>query len=407
MKPVLVIGGGISGLSTAYWLTKLDVPCEVVEKSNRLGGLLSSEKTSFGLVESAANGFLAQDDIVDLCEDLGVELAERKGFRKRKFIFRKKPRRWPLSFKETLPFIKGLLKFIFRRKAFLEIKPRQTLSEWAEERFGKAALEWLIAPALQGVYAGNPQRLSARMVLGAFAGKSLRRKTGLRGTLAPKNGMGELVQALEDWLTGKGVLLSKSSSTFSYDKDKYGGVVVATSAFDLRSLADGPLKDSLPQLEVESLPLVSATLFFKPASSDLKGFGCLFPRREGFYSLGVLFNECIFEGRSEVRSETWILGGAFQKNAARLSDDEILRQIKEDRKRLYRLEDHAPILYSKITRWEQALPHVNIDLEEQIQKLDLPKGIYLSGNYLGRIGLSQIVSRNKELALKIKEDLSV
>lgn len=406
MKPVLIVGGGISGLSTAYWLTKLGVPCEVVERSQRFGGLISSEITPFGLVETAANGFLAQSDILDLCNDIGVELAPRNSSRKRKFIYRKRPTRWPLTLKESWDFAKGILTLLFKRRKFFEIKDRQTVSEWAEERFGPAASEWLIAPALQGVYAGNPQRMSARLILEGRVHRAGRKRSRLKGTLAPKHGMGDLIRSLEVWLSKRGVSLSKGKEVSGFDSSQYSALVVATSSFDLKSLHE-KLSPLIPALEVESLPLVSATLFFDPAPADIKGFGCLFPRREGFYSLGVLFNDCIFDGRSPKRSETWILGGAFRKDVTRFSDEEILRQIKEDRKRLYKLSEHAPVLHSKVTRWDKALPHMNLDLEDQIEKLNLPKGIYLSGNYMGKIGLSQIVSRNKDLALRVKEDMAL
>ncbi|NCN95228.1 MAG: NAD(P)-binding protein [Bdellovibrionales bacterium] len=401
MKPILVVGSGLSGLSTAFWLKKLGIPCDVIEKSDRVGGLLSTKRTEFGLVESAANGFLAAPEILELCEEVGVELAPRKASRKRRYIFRGRPRRWPLNFLETLFLLKGLFKrFLFPSK-FFQIGSSETVSEWAENRFGEGAVQWLVSPALQGIYAGNVKRMSAGLVF-----KGLFEKRGpvpkeLRGTLSPKVGMGELIEKLEKWLVNQGVSFQMGTDFKDFDSSSYQAVVLATSSFDLEDLEG--LKGA-PTLSVEVLPLLTATLFFEREDFHFEGFGCLFPQAEGFYSLGVLFNDSIFEGRSEKRSETWILGGAFRKDVCRFSNEEILRQIKEDRKRLYSQADPGDPLGVDITRWERALPHLNTDLESQLADLQKKSGIFLSGNYLGRIGLSQIVARNKRTALEIQKE---
>ena len=108
MKPVLIVGSGISGLSTAFWLHKEEIPCEVIDVKDHPGGLIATEKTPFGPAEKAANGFMAAAEMCSLCDEIGVELASRKPARKNRYIFRKRPRKWPLSFRETLQFLKGI-----------------------------------------------------------------------------------------------------------------------------------------------------------------------------------------------------------------------------------------------------------------------------------------------------------
>lgn len=405
IKPVLIVGAGISGLSTAYWLTKSGVPCVIHEKSGRTGGLISTKITPYGLVESAANGFLAGDDVADLCEDVGVRLAEVRPERTKRYIFRGRPRRWPLSFSESLRFFKGICKFFFSRRAFFNFKPGQSIGSWAGEKFGPQVTEWLIAPALQGVYAGNVNRMSAGLILGGFLKNRTRKKTRLKGTCAPEGGMGELINRLEGWLEHRGVRIQKNSAVENLQSVDHSAIVIATSVFDYNDLAERN-PGLLAPIQVENLPLVSTTVFFERDEMDLKGFGCLFPKREGFYSLGALFNNCIFEGRSQQRSETWIMGGAFNKEICRWEDGEILRQIKEDRKRVYPGREEKEPLFFQVTRWPKGLPHINTELEAQIEDLKLSKGIHLSGNYLGRIGVGQMISRNKDLAQSISSALA-
>lgn len=398
MKKATVVGAGISGLSMAYWLVKNGVSVKVIEKSDSLGGLISTKKLPLGLVESAANGFLPNNDILEMCEEVGVPLAKRSSSRKKKYIFRGRPRKWPLSLKESWEFFKGLLKVIFFKKKFLKFEAGESVAHWVRKIFGEGALKWLVAPALQGVYAGNVERMSASLILKELFIHRIKNTSKFRGTLSPEKGMGQLITQLEDWLRKEGVSI-KTEETFKLSKESpEEAVVIATSVFDLNFVIESI------NLEVESLPLVSATLFFEKSDKDIEGFGCLFPRSEGFYSLGVLFNSSVFENRSSLRSETWILGGAFRKDVCRFSDDEILRQIKEDRKRLYGIDDFKGPEDFSVQRWEKALPHIDGKLEKQLEDLKLPPGVYLSGNYLGRIGLAQIVSRNRGLAEQIVKE---
>src|SRR2546425_10755745 len=97
------------------------------------------------------------------------------------------------------------------------------------------------------------------------------------------------------------------------------------------------------------LSLATVTCFYPTEAARLKGFGCLFPRDQGFRARGVLFNECIFEGRGPARAETWIFGGALDPEAVNLNDDELIKLIACDRERFYGRDDKA--LECRNTRW--------------------------------------------------------
>lgn len=403
MKPVLIVGSGFSGLSLAYWLTRNDIPCEIWEEKDSHGGLIHSEKSPFGLVETAANGFLANESLLEMCSDLKVPLAARKNDRKKRYIFRNRPRRWPLGVSETFQLLWKLfthLLFGFKR---LKPKPGESIQVWALRCFNESTLNWLIAPALQGVYAGQVKTLSANLVFNKpFIKQKIPRDQ--RGTLSPEGGMGQLIQHLVNHLKEKGVQFSFGKHADQILSKDNSAVVLAVPGWRLGDIQIDSER-IFQKLKVESLPLVSATLFFEKSESDLKGFGCLFPKSQGFYSLGVLFNSSIFENRSHQRSETWILGGALNKDIVRFSEDEILRQIKADRLRLDpNSKDKVPVHY-KITKWDRALPNMSLELEQSLNELKLPKNVHLTGNYLGSIGLSQIVNRNKLLAQVISKDL--
>jgi oxygen-dependent protoporphyrinogen oxidase len=149
------------------------------------------------------------------------------------------------------------------------------------------------------------------------------------------------------------------------------------------------------------VPLVSVTAFFRPDRRVKVGFGVLFPPKEGFRSLGVLYNHSIFPHRVKeagILSETWIMGGARRPEITGLDSDQLLRDILEDRKRLNGFEgaSEAPMHYV-LHRWVRAIPYYTVELEEileEISRRNLGSGkLRLMGNYLGGIGLTKILDR--------------
>lgn len=395
---ICVVGAGFSGLTLAYYLEKAGIAVEVYEEKRQCGGLLHTHHHALGLVETAANGLLYSETLADLCRDLGVDLVFPQPSAKKRYIFwQGRPKRWPLGFFESVGFVFKLIRNLVFKNPKRAPRNGESVAAYIERVFSKKVLQSLVAPALQGIYAGDPARLSARLILGRFFGNEVSDPFGLRyprgrrkkaGTVAPREGMGALVRALENHLASRGVKIHRGETVEDY---REGVQVWATPAWQAAKL--------YPELgEVESLGLVTVTLFYQNRP-PLAGFGCLFPRSEKVRSLGVLWNPCIFEGRSSVHSETWILGGASDPEILDKSDNEVLRVIEEDRSRLFGLRESS--LQSEITRWPKALPHYTLEWEKALETLRPKKRIYLHGNYLGRIGLSQILERSKLLAEKI------
>jgi oxygen-dependent protoporphyrinogen oxidase len=387
---------------TAYLLTKAGREVRVVEKKSRAGGLIHTIRTEHGLVETAANGILNSARVETMCAEIGVPLLHTKRNARKRFIFRDRPRQLPLNPFEALRVATGVAINATR----LRPQPFETIAAWGRRVVGKGATDYLLVPALGGIYAGDPERLSASLIFGsARLAPHLQThspaKAKVRGTVAPPNGMQQLIDGLCDHLHSKGVEISFETEC---GPNPVEPTVICLSA----SAAAEYLANSAPNVatqlsDIEMLSLLTVTCFFDEAATQLNGFGCLFPRDQGFRARGVLFNTSIFEGRGPAHAETWIFGGALDRDIVGLSDDQIRETLLNDRERFYGKTDTP--LATHITRWPTALPHYSVDLERNLLHLAVPPpNIALVGNYLGKIGLAKILERGAYVVEKIAKD---
>lgn len=418
---IQIVGAGFSGLAMAYWLSKRRFDVTVIEKSKRAGGLLASERIDGTLVESAANGFVWNEDFARLELDLGIRFQETLASSRKRFIYRKsgkKPslkdfRRWPLTPGETLAFVPRLA------ISALGLKPKkqESIDAWVKRALGPSALSYLIEPILQGIYAGDVNRMSASLIFGRlFARKKNKEALPVnrvqtskrRGTHSHIDGMGGFCRDLQNYLEKNGVTFCWGEELQSVKPDQ--PQVLAVNPH----IASRLLEEKFPELakslaEIELRGVASTTLVFpSPAGEEgmPEGFGVLFPRSEGFKVLGVLRNHHIFAGRSARVSETWIYGREDLEALGCWGDDQKLRElILSEREQISGTQVEPEL--QKTVFWDEALPHYTAELEaflESDQRRSLEhEGIYLFSNYTGQIGLSRIWSAAKELAERLEE----
>lgn len=396
-KTVHIIGSGFSGLTLAWELVRLGLDVHIYDQKQETGGLIHSVRTPTHLRELAASGIMWNERLQKLSEELELPFFPASSAARKRFIFRRKElHRWPLLPTETLGFAAKLVSFFFhvkiRKDHSMKPKPYETIAQWCERNATAGIHEFLIKPALRGIYAGDTSEMSASLVLKSLGGS--------RGTYAPGEGMGALLQSLERQLLKKGVRFSMNSKMGEEMPPVSEPLVIATSAWDAARI----LKLRAPQVSsalanIQALPLVSVTAVWSQAQKQVPGFGCLFPPLEKFHALGVLANRNIFSRRGPHYSETWILGGAQKQNICESSDDELKNQVLQDREWMLDSIQEPDEFY--ICRYDKALPHYNIELEKILESLSLPADLFLTGNYLGRLGLAKIYDQNIELAQRI------
>lgn len=394
MKKVLIVGAGFSGLSLARECLKKGLAVEIHEKENRPGGLIGTVRTPAGLAEKAAPSLNRTARVERLFEELGLQKLEPAKESKRRLFFVKKPVTRPLSIFEIAEAAAKYLKAKFRG----DVVPHagETVENWGSRVLGGPALDRLLAPGLQGVYAGDVKTMSATLTLG---GMFKRDREKFSGVLGLREGTQQLTDALE-------ADVKKRSGVFVYNSKIEATTlskpaVLAIPPWEAAELVDPATAAKLKG--INSAPLITITARFENAVRE-KAFGCLVPRNQGLRVLGVLLNDAIFPGRDDVPSETWIYGGATDPEILELNDDELKDLMVAERHLLF--ETDGKLASSVITRWEKGLPQYDLVLEKILAGLTEPPGVYFHGNWLGGIGLSKILERSEKLADRIARDLA-
>jgi protoporphyrinogen/coproporphyrinogen III oxidase len=407
-KPkVTIIGAGFSGLVSAYFLHRDGFDVEIFEAKSQAGGLISTKHESFGLVETAANGILNSALVEELFASINCEMIPTKREARARYIMREKPRKWPLGFGETLTMLRFLFSYLFMKRKVAP-KTGETVSQWGTRVLSKDISRFTIETALQGIYAGNPVKMSASLIVGQLFAKKKKQKLKFRGTVSARNGMGELIQKLTTALEQRGVKFHYGKTLESVS-NLHKPIVVATDAENAARLLESTDPERARAIgTIEILPIVTVTAAFAKEDLNYKGFGCLFPPNSS-RALGVLMNNYIFDGRADDKlSETWIFGGAQFAGPRReqllsLSDEDFVDMIVIERKRVFG-SDLRPEQVS-VTRWPKALPHYTTDLEKNLEVINRNnKEVFLIGNYIGGIGLTKILEQASQVSSKINGD---
>src|SRR6267143_2550826 len=167
--PVLVVGGGISGLVCAYALRKSGIEAQLVEASPRPGGVIHSVTRDGFLLELGPQSFSSTSELRQLCAHLGIsnELLQAPPRAPRYVLIAGQLRPVPLSppafFMSSL--IDGSTKWAVLRDIFgKSISPDadESVAAFVRRKFSPQILDRLVGPFVSGIYAGDPEQLSVR-----------------------------------------------------------------------------------------------------------------------------------------------------------------------------------------------------------------------------------------------------
>jgi oxygen-dependent protoporphyrinogen oxidase len=461
MKKIIIIGGGISGLATAWLLRskaqaagkELDIT--LLEKEPQPGGKIKSIKAEGYTCEWGPNGFLdSKPQTLDLCRALGVEgnLHRSNDNARKRFIFsggelHQLPDGGPAFLKSRLISWPGKLRLALEPTPFITKAPAgvdETLAAFGRRRLGQEALDKLIAPMVSGIFAGDPETMSlvscfpriaelereygglirAMIMLAKkkkqdqAAGKVVSSAAGPGGVLTSFR---EGIQYLSDALAmSLGAVVRPGTTVTEVSKGgsvpfrvKCGGgseyeadqVIMASPAFaaaEMLAGLDGAIAGVLRQIPYASMTVICFGYGHGQIARSLDGFGYLIPKKEGLNTLGTLWDSSMFENRAPegkvlLRS---MMGGACFPEYVKLSDDEVVARVRRDLATTMGI-DAAPE-FVRVFRHPQAIPQYTVGHGKRLQALDealkAHPGLILTGNSYRGIGLNDCVAAAERAA---------
>ena len=203
MPRVIIIGGGISGLATAYYLAKGGVSSTIIESRPRLGGVIQTEQIDGCTIEAGPDSFLSvKPAALDLIRDLGLrdDVIGSNDHLRVTFV-RKGGHLVPLPDglmmmvpTKILPLVTtGLLSLGTKIRMGMELlrapkmKPGdESVADFVREHYGQEAVDYLAEPLLSGIYGGDPRELSVTAVLPRFVELAAKYGSLTRGVLASR-----------------------------------------------------------------------------------------------------------------------------------------------------------------------------------------------------------------------------
>lgn len=452
----LIIGGGLSGLSTAYHLAKAGQSIAVLEKGDHVGGAIRSERKGDWLAEWGPNSINVTEPEVDaIIADLGLEndvvLANTEA-RKRFLVRKQESVAAPMSpgeFFSTPLFSAGsklrLMSEPMRRKR-PATEGEESLADFVRRRLGNEALTYGAEPFVSGIFAGDPEKLSVRHAFPKLAEFEESAGSLLKGgkafakakreahpdfksrMIAFREGLGQLPERLAARLPEGALSTGVSLTNIERANDHSWTVTYRDSTQRETSLTARNLVSAIPTHSLDRLPFPAelhralhplAAIEYPPVSGlalgfqrgqvahALDGFGMLVPKAEGFGILGTIFSSTLFPGRAPDGHVllTVFIGGARQPQKALLPESELERHVLEDLNTLLGVGGE-PVFRHHI-RWPRAIPQYNLGYAGHLETMDQVEqaypGLHLTGNYRGGIAAWQCLVNGKRLAERITE----
>jgi oxygen-dependent protoporphyrinogen oxidase len=426
-----IIGGGIAGLSAAYYAAKQIPNAEItlLESDSRWGGKISTDRVVFDdgqfIIEGGPDTFLASKPWgVALCRELGLgdRLHGTNPKTKNTYVLNRNrlsplPEGLAMMIPSDIPSIlrsrliswtgKARMGFDFLQPA-KNISEDESLGAFVSRRLGREAYENLIEPLMSGIYAGDGDQLSLMSTFPYLRDLEVRHGSLARGAiemrkkmtasgqkvqgsrsafLTPTTGLAEIVEALTAYLELHNVDMRLDTRALCITKrqapiENYGielasgeileaeAVILATPAPISGTLLafDAELSSVLRSIPYASTATVSLAYRQSDLSSPLNGYGYVIPRREGRKALACTWTSTKFPHRAP---DEYTLIRVFIGRAGQdvpWNKDDLLKIAKEEVSLTSGIT--AEPIISRVFIWESAMPQYNLGHPEKLKQID-------------------------------------
>jgi len=455
MKRTAIIGGGIAGLSAAYFLEKArqggaEIEWTLFEKSDRLGGVIKTEHRDGFVLEAGPDSFLTiKPDGAQLCRDLGIgdQLISSNDAERKTYIlvkgrlvpipdglqFMVPTRLWPMVATPLFSWgtkLRMAAEFLSRSRA--QGLEDESVSSFVQRHFGQQMVERVAEPLLAGVYGGNADHLSVRAVLPRFIEMERDHGSLVRASLhalrqaqvksakdnnagkgkspqslftSLRTGVQQLVDALVVQLPAGSVRLQQERTSLQRAGTRWQINGTAGGSFDSIVLAvpapasAGLLEPIQPKLagllrRIAYTSSAAVTLAYERAELPA-GHGFLVPASEGRTMLACTFVHKKFPHRAPEGSALLrcFISSARVPKLFDYSDEDLQVILQKELKEILGLAA-APRLV-RVFRWPCALPQYEIGHLEHVAEMEKLlhelPGVHIAGNSLYGIGIPDCI----------------
>jgi len=462
---VVVIGGGIAGLSAAHRLVESKRPgleVTLLEGSDRFGGTIHTIERDGCLVELGPDSFLSTKPwLSDLAGRLGVAdriIPTASTHRRSHVVHRGRLHSLPDGFLMMAPtrlwpmVTTSLFSWTGKVRCAMDLLlPRgpedgdESLGAFVRRRFGGEVLERVVQPLIGGIYAGDPDTLSLKSTMPRFLEMESRHRSVIRAMVAQRRaatkkasgssagsgarygelvsfdrGMQTIVHALLQHLpadTGRTRtevvsldrqgnlwrLACRDGSRFEAD-----GVILALpsrNAAELLHGTDADLYEELAAIPHASSAVMNLMYRRSDVPHPLDCFGFVVPAAEERKIIACTFSSVKFPNRApeDLVLLRVFIGGAFQQELLRGDDDELQRVVYYELKDLMGIE--AAPRNNILARYPDAMPQYLVGHGQRLERIEAlierHAGLALAGNAYRGVGLPDCVHSGEQAAERI------
>lgn len=456
-KKIVVIGAGISGLTTAYLLNRNGFDVTVLEKKTNVGGAIESVFENNFLFDRGPNSALEITPVISqLVDELNLQseiLYANKAADKRYILRNNKLHPLPMN---PNSFIKTEL-FSTKAKLRLMMEPLvgrsndgyyQSIAEFVTRRLGKEFLDYAINPFVAGVYAGKPEELSVKsafpklyaleeeyggLIIGTIRSIRKRKKRVEKSKQSAKmfsftKGMITLPEAIAKYLSDKvktntlvysiirsddkyKVIFRQNDKDDSITCDAVLSTVPAFIAGELFEKFDTKFKFHCNSIYYPPVLVYYLVYRKENIKQHLDGFGFLIPEKERKSFLGALWNSVIFPNRTDNQyaAFTLFIGGSRNPEFVNEEENNLLSRVRKEFEQIMQISGEP--VYSANRFWEKAIPQYNIGYIEHERFFDefekRNPGLFISGNFRGGISVGDCIKNAELVANKVNEQLKM
>jgi len=441
---VLVLGGGISGLTTAFLLSRRGIRVTVLEAAPRVGGAMETLSDGPWRFEMGPNTVLEGNAdvtaLISACGLDGEKITATPSARKR-FLWKGGRLHalpgGPGGFLRTPLFSFGaklrLLRepWIPRPGSTEEETPEETIAAFVRRRLGPEFLDYAVGPFVSGVYAGDPDRLSVRWAVPRIFALESEHGSLIRGALAKRKGPQPggamisfregldslprcLAREIGDVRTGvfchrvrrSGDLFVAETGEGPFEAERLVLAVPADVASRLLDELTGGASRLLSEIPYAPVAVVSLGVRREDVAHPLDGFGFLVPRKEGLNVLGCLFPSTLFPGRAPEGHAALVafVGGRTNPEIVTREDESICKTVRAELGRALGLRGEP--VFHHVRRWPRAIPQYELGhgrfvaRAEEIER-SFP-GLRFSGNFLRGLSVPDCIRNATVLAAEIQ-----